>query len=164
MEIFRWTQASARLPCPADNYLAITTRLLTLTDHPGLDLIIVLNRVSDRADRCHSPSGLVMEIPRFHKKNARIRMNAVRPMPVPQLSSRAGRVFDRIGRADRRAAYCGRACRIQRAGPGMRAATKQFEARAKIDPIRQLSAGYGLWIAPNRRHGPSSNPRSRGNS
>ena len=25
-------------------------------------------------------------------------MNAVRPMPVPQLSSGAGRVFDRIGR------------------------------------------------------------------
>jgi hypothetical protein len=75
-------QASARLPCPADNYLAITTRLLTLTDHPGLDLIIVLNRVSDRADGCHSPSGLVMEIPRFHER-LRIRMNAVRPMPVP---------------------------------------------------------------------------------
>ena len=114
MEILRSTQASARLPCPADNYLAITTRLLTLTDHPGLDLIIVLNRVSDRADGCHSPSGLVMEIPRFHER-LRIRMNAVRPMPVPQLSSRAGRVFDRIGRADRRATY-----RVQRAGPGMR--------------------------------------------
>ena len=82
MEILRSNQASARLPCPADNYLAITTRLLTLTDHPGLNLIVVLNRVGDRADGCHSPSGLVMEIPRFHER-LRIRMNAVRPMPVP---------------------------------------------------------------------------------
>jgi hypothetical protein len=67
------------LPCPADNYLAIAPRLLTLTDHPGLDLIVVLNRLSDPADG--SPSGQVTEIPRFHDR-LRIRLNAVRPMPV----------------------------------------------------------------------------------
>jgi hypothetical protein len=55
--------------------------LLTLTDHPGLDLIIVLNAVGDAANA--SPSGLVMEIPRFHDR-LRMRTNAVRPMPVPQ--------------------------------------------------------------------------------
>jgi hypothetical protein len=53
---------------------------LTLTDHPGLDLIIVLNGVGDGENAL--PSGLVMEIPRFHDR-LRMRTNAVRPMPVP---------------------------------------------------------------------------------
>jgi Family of unknown function (DUF6496) len=74
-------QTSAGLPGPADNYVAVAAWLRTLTDHPGLDLIIVLNRVGDGAEAY--PSGLVMEIPRFHER-LRMRTNAVRPMPVPQ--------------------------------------------------------------------------------
>lgn len=69
------------VPGPADNYVAVAAQLRTLTDHPGLNLIILLNRVGDGAEA--SPSGLVMEIPRFHEK-LRMRTNAVRPMPVPQ--------------------------------------------------------------------------------
>jgi hypothetical protein len=42
----------------------VAARLLTLTDHPGLDLIVVLNRVGDAAD--YARSGLVMEMPHFH--------------------------------------------------------------------------------------------------
>ena len=44
------------------------------SDHPP-------NRVGEGAEA--SPSGLVMEIPRFHER-LRMRTNAVRPMPVPQ--------------------------------------------------------------------------------
>ena len=129
MEILRSNQASARLPCPADNYLAITTRLLTLTDHPGLDLIIVLNRVSDRADGCHSPSGLVMEIPRFHER-LRIRMNAVgrcrfRNFPRAQAGCSIGLV-ELTG-----VPPIGYSVRGQECG----AASRHFETRAKIDPI-----------------------------
>ena len=81
MSFGRPAQASAAVPGLADNYVAVAARLLTLTDHPGLDLIIVLNRVGDGAEAY--PSGLVMKIPRFHER-LRMRTNAVRPMPVPQ--------------------------------------------------------------------------------
>ena len=58
-EQYSFAAPAASMPCGqlSGDY----TRLLTLTDHPGLDLIIVLNRVGDRADGFHSPSGLVME-------------------------------------------------------------------------------------------------------
>ena len=46
--------------------MPFAARLLTLTDHPGLDLIIVFNHVGDGADA--SPSGLLMEIARFHDR------------------------------------------------------------------------------------------------
>jgi hypothetical protein len=62
----RPAQASAAVPGPADNYVAVAARLLTLTDHPGLDLIIVFKHVGDGADA--SPSGLLMEIARFHDR------------------------------------------------------------------------------------------------
>ena len=62
----RPAQASAAVPGPADNYMPVAARLLTLTDHPGLDLIIVFNHVGDGGDA--SPSGLLMEIPRFHDR------------------------------------------------------------------------------------------------
>ena len=44
--------------------MPVAARLLTLTDHPGLNLIVVLNRVGDAAD--YARSGLVMEMPHFH--------------------------------------------------------------------------------------------------
>src|SRR4029079_18338153 len=62
----RPAQASAAVPGSADNYVPFAARLLTLTDHPGLDLIIVFNHVGDGADA--SPSGLLMEIARFHDR------------------------------------------------------------------------------------------------
>ena len=46
--------------------MPIAAQLLTLTDHPGLDLIVVFVRVGDGTDGRHSRSGLVMEMPRFH--------------------------------------------------------------------------------------------------
>src|SRR6476660_3233218 len=66
-------RSSAPVRAPADNNVPVAGRLLTLTDHPGLDLIIVLNGVGDGANA--SPSGLVMEIPRFHDR-LRMRTNA----------------------------------------------------------------------------------------
>ena len=87
-------QTSAGLPGPADNYVAVAARLRTLTDHPSLDLIIVLNRVGDGAGY---RSGLVMEIPRFHEK-LRMRTNAVRPMPVPQSGREPLRLIVRFSR------------------------------------------------------------------
>ena len=62
----RPTQASAAVPGAADNYVPVAARLLTLTDHPGLNLIIVFNHVGDGADA--STSGPLMEIPRFHDR------------------------------------------------------------------------------------------------
>jgi hypothetical protein len=44
----------------------VAARLLTLPDHPGLDLVVVFIRVGDGAGGHDSGSGLVMEIPRFH--------------------------------------------------------------------------------------------------
>lgn len=83
------------VPGPADNYVAVAAQLRTLTDHPGLNLIILLNRVGDGAEA--SPSGLVMEIPRFHEK-LRMRTNAVRPMPVPQSGREPLRLIVRFSR------------------------------------------------------------------
>jgi hypothetical protein len=45
----------------------VAARLLTLTDHPGLDLVVFI-RERDRAGGNHSGWGLVMEMPRFHDR------------------------------------------------------------------------------------------------
>jgi hypothetical protein len=39
---------------------------VTLTDHPGFELVVVFIREGDGAGGNHSGSGLVMEMPRFH--------------------------------------------------------------------------------------------------
>ena len=57
---------SAEVPRPANNCAPVAPRLLTLTDHPGFDLVAIFIRMGDRDNGCYSPSGLVMEVPPFH--------------------------------------------------------------------------------------------------
>jgi len=63
---FTLAQASAAIPDLAHNRVPVAARLVTLTDHPGLELVVVFIRVGDRAGNRNSGSGLVMEMPRFH--------------------------------------------------------------------------------------------------
>jgi hypothetical protein len=42
----------------------VAPRLLTLTDHPGFDLVVIFIRMGDRAERCYLRSRLVM-VPDF---------------------------------------------------------------------------------------------------
>jgi hypothetical protein len=53
-------------------------RLLTLTEHPGFDLIVIFIRVGDRADGRYSRSGLVMEVPPIHDTLRNAKSNAPR--------------------------------------------------------------------------------------
>jgi hypothetical protein len=46
--------------------MPVAAQLLTLTDHPGLDLVLVFIRECDGAAGGYSGSGLMMEMPRFH--------------------------------------------------------------------------------------------------
>jgi uncharacterized protein DUF6496 len=63
----------------------VAAQLLTLTYHPGLDLVVVFIREGDGAGGCYSGSGLVMEMPRFHETRSATReANAARTTAVPQ--------------------------------------------------------------------------------
>jgi hypothetical protein len=53
-------------PGLASNRAPVAAQLLTVTDHPGLDLALVFLREGDRAGGSHTGSGLVIEMPRFH--------------------------------------------------------------------------------------------------
>jgi hypothetical protein len=73
----------------------VAARLLTLTDHPGLDLVVVVVRVGDgAAGGSYSGSGLVMEMPRFHdtlrntrgKRGADNRGSAIGREPSPLIA------------------------------------------------------------------------------
>jgi Family of unknown function (DUF6496) len=61
-----FVHAAHRDPAPTNNCVPAAARLLTLTDHPGLDLVVVIIRMGGGTDYCHSRSGLVMEMPPFH--------------------------------------------------------------------------------------------------
>jgi hypothetical protein len=58
-------------------------RLLTLTEHPGFDLVVIFIRVGDRADGRYSRSGLVMEVPPIHDTLRNAKSNALRTTAVP---------------------------------------------------------------------------------
>jgi hypothetical protein len=62
----------------------VAPRLLTLTDHPGFDLVVTFIRMDDRADGCYSRSGLVMEVPPFHDTLRNPKSNALRTKAVLQ--------------------------------------------------------------------------------
>ena len=62
---------SPEAPRPANNCVPVAPCLLTLTDHPGFDLVVIFIRMGDRADGCYSRSGLVMEVPPFHDDTLR---------------------------------------------------------------------------------------------
>ena len=74
---------SAEVPRPA-NSAPVAPCLLTLTDHPGFDLVAIFIRMGDRDDGCYSPSGLVMEVPPFHDTLRNAKSNALRTTAVPQ--------------------------------------------------------------------------------
>src|SRR5262249_17895560 len=63
---------------PANNDVPVAARLVTLTDHPGLDLVVVFVREGDGAGGNRAWSGLVTEIPRFHDtlRNTRAKRGA----------------------------------------------------------------------------------------
>jgi hypothetical protein len=63
---FRLAEASEPAAGLASNRVPVAAQLLTLTDHPDLDLVVVFIREGDRAGGSHSESGLVMEMPGFH--------------------------------------------------------------------------------------------------
>jgi hypothetical protein len=71
-------------PRPTKNGVPVAARLLTLTDHPGFDLVVIFIPVGDRADGCYSPSGPVMEVPPFHDTLRNAKSNALRTTAVPQ--------------------------------------------------------------------------------
>jgi len=51
----------------AGNRVPVAAQFLALSDHPGLDLVVVFIRVGDgTGGRRNSGSRLVMEMPRFH--------------------------------------------------------------------------------------------------
>src|SRR4051794_18855073 len=74
---------SAEVPRPANNCVPVASRLLTLTDHPGFDLVVVFIRMGDRADGCYSRSGLMMEVPPVHDTLRNANPNALRTTAVP---------------------------------------------------------------------------------
>ena len=90
---------SAEVPRPANNWAPVARCLLTLTDHPGFDLVAIFIRMGDRDDGCYSPSGLVMEVPPFHDTLRNAKSNALRTTAVP---NRVGNpYFDRtLARCD----------------------------------------------------------------
>jgi hypothetical protein len=51
----------------ASNRVPAAARLLTLPNHPRLDLVVVFIREGDGAGGRHSGSGLVMEMPGLHR-------------------------------------------------------------------------------------------------
>jgi hypothetical protein len=55
-------ESSEAAPGLARNRVPVAAQLLTLTYHPGLDLVVVF-----RARGSHSGSGMVVEMPRLHK-------------------------------------------------------------------------------------------------
>ena len=55
---------SAEVPRSANNCVPVAPRLLTLTDHPGFDLVVIFIRMGDLAERCYLRSRLVM-VPDF---------------------------------------------------------------------------------------------------
>jgi hypothetical protein len=55
---------SAEAPRAANTCVPVAPRLLTLTDHPGFDLVVIFIRMGDRAERCYLRSRLVM-VPDF---------------------------------------------------------------------------------------------------
>ena len=75
---------SAEVPRPANNWAPVARCLLTLTDHPGFDLVAIFIGMGDRDDGCYSPSGLVMEVPPFHDTLRNAKSNALRTTAVPQ--------------------------------------------------------------------------------
>jgi hypothetical protein len=50
----------------AGNRVPVAAQLLALSDHPGLDLVVVFIRVGDGTGGPNSGSRLMMEMPRFH--------------------------------------------------------------------------------------------------
>ena len=74
----------AEFPRPANNRAPVAPRLLTLTDHPGFDLVAIFIRMGDRDNGCYSPSGLVMEVPPFHDTLRNAKSNALRTTAVPR--------------------------------------------------------------------------------
>jgi hypothetical protein len=74
---------SPEAPRPANNCVPVAPRLLTLTDHPGFDLVVVFIRMGDRADGCYSRSGLMMEVPSVHDTLRNAKSNALRTTAVP---------------------------------------------------------------------------------
>jgi hypothetical protein len=75
---------SAEVPFSANNCAPVAPRLLTLTDHPGFDLVAILIRMGDQNDGCYSPWGLVMEVPPFHDTLRNAKSSALRTTAVPQ--------------------------------------------------------------------------------
>ena len=75
---------SVEVPRPANNCAPVAPRLLTLTDHPGFDLVAIFIRMGDRADGCYSQSGLMMEVPPVHDTLRNAKSNALRTTAVPQ--------------------------------------------------------------------------------
>src|SRR5262245_3915578 len=64
--VFTLAQASAAIPDLADNRVPVAARLLALTDHPGLELVVVFIRERDGASDNRTLSRLVMGMARFH--------------------------------------------------------------------------------------------------
>jgi hypothetical protein len=79
----RW-DGSPEPPRPANNCVPVAPRLLTLTDHPGFDLVVVFIRMGDRADGRYSRSGLMMEVPPVHDTLRNAKSNALRTTAVPR--------------------------------------------------------------------------------
>jgi hypothetical protein len=75
---------SAEVPRPANNSISAARGLLSLTDHPGFDLVVIFIRMGDRADGRYSRSALVMEVPPFHDTLRNAKSNALRATAVPQ--------------------------------------------------------------------------------
>jgi hypothetical protein len=75
---------SPEAPRPANNCVPVAPRLLTLTDHPGFDLVVVFIRMGDRADGRYSRSGLMMEVAPVHDTLRNAKSNALRTTAVPQ--------------------------------------------------------------------------------
>jgi hypothetical protein len=62
-------ESSEAAPGLPSNRVPVAAQLLTLTYHPGLDLVVVFIRIreGDGARGSHSGSGMVVEMPRLHK-------------------------------------------------------------------------------------------------
>jgi hypothetical protein len=81
---FQVAQASEAVAGLATDRAPLAARLLTLADHPGLDLVVVFIREGDGAGGGHSGPGLVMEMPRLHKLSPQPRSKRGADDGVPQ--------------------------------------------------------------------------------